>query len=286
MSLKYYFKDKDRLADLLNYKLYEGKEVLSADDISFTDSTTAALLGNLDSKVIEAIERHRDVIALVRLPRYDGDPKDRYIMIGLENQSTIDQCMPLRAFEYDYLTYRDQSRALKDSKSHAPLIPATSLIFYCGDKRWEGPNSLLGMMDVHKDALSILSEHLCNLINIRELEYHRLNNEENKKFIEIVQAFYDGTLEQVECPVLSLDVAVLAATLIGNPDLLLKVEQEEGEVNMCLALEKILNEREAKGKAEAIKSIMKNLKLTFEQAVKALSVPESEYETYRSLIAA
>ena len=41
---------------------------------------------------------------------------------------------------------------------------------------------------------------------------------------------------------------------------------------------------EARGKAEALIQLMKNLKLTFEQALTALSVPEIEWDGYRKLV--
>ena len=40
-----------------------------------------------------------------------------------------------------------------------------------------------------------------------------------------------------------------------------------------------------KGKAEALVNLMKNFKLSFEQALSGLSIPESEWEDYRKLVA-
>ena len=48
--------------------------------------------------------------------------------------------------------------------------------------------------------------------------------------------------------------------------------------------EKGVSDGEVKGKAEALIQLMKNLKLTFEQALTALSVPEIEWDGYRKLV--
>ena len=39
-----------------------------------------------------------------------------------------------------------------------------------------------------------------------------------------------------------------------------------------------------KGKAEDLVNLMKNFKLSFEQALSGLSIPESEWEDYRKLV--
>ena len=48
--------------------------------------------------------------------------------------------------------------------------------------------------------------------------------------------------------------------------------------------EKGLSDGEARGKAKDLIQLMKNLKLTFEQALTALSVPEIEWDDYRKLV--
>ena len=63
----------------------------------------------------------------------------------------------------------------------------------------------------------------------------------------------------------------------------------EKEVNMCNYSDFVWNKGEKagvkKGKAEALVNLMKNFKLSFEQALSGLSIPESEWEDYRKLVA-
>ena len=44
------------------------------------------------------------------------------------------------------------------------------------------------------------------------------------------------------------------------------------------------DEGRKEGKAEALQNLMKNLKLTFEEAVNSLSIPEAEWAEYRTLV--
>ena len=302
ISLKYFFKNKERLADLLNYYLYGGKQAIHATDIFYLDTEYAMFLGERTSEIFEAIKKYRDVVVLVKLPDRKNNPKDCYIIVGLENQSKVDYRMLFRIYEYNYLTYKQQTINLGPDDAFYP-IPVVTLVLYCGDRPWNKPKSLFDMMKVHEDVRDILDVIHCLVIDIRDIDIQLLHNEENKKFIEIVQAFYNGTLDEVKCPTLPKDVAILVAVLIGEESFLSKIEKEESEeIDMCQAFKRSMSESMAEGeargremgrsegeihgKAEAIKSIMQNLKYTFEQAVKVVSVPESEYETYRSLIAA
>lgn len=56
------------------------------------------------------------------------------------------------------------------------------------------------------------------------------------------------------------------------------------EVKMCTYSEFVENRGIKKGKAEALLNLMRKLKMTLEQALNTLSIPESEWEDYRTLI--
>ena len=63
----------------------------------------------------------------------------------------------------------------------------------------------------------------------------------------------------------------------------------EKEVNMCNYSDFVENrgrkEGRMEGKAEALVNLMKNFKLSIEQALKGLSIPESEWDEYRKMVA-
>ena len=59
----------------------------------------------------------------------------------------------------------------------------------------------------------------------------------------------------------------------------------EKESNMCNYSDFVENRGRKKGKAEDLVNLMKKLKLSVEQAMDTLSIPESEWEEYRRLVA-
>ena len=58
----------------------------------------------------------------------------------------------------------------------------------------------------------------------------------------------------------------------------------EKESNMCNYSEFVENRGRKEGKAEALVNLMKKLKLSVEQAMDTLSIPESEWDDYRKLV--
>ena len=83
-------------------------------------------------------------------------------------------------------------------------------------------------------------------------------------------------------------VNLIKATL--NIDIQTNSNQEE--INMCQAVEEwkqeLLDEGEKlginKGKAEDLICLMQNFKMSLEQALKGLNIPESEWTKYRMLV--
>ena len=61
-------------------------------------------------------------------------------------------------------------------------------------------------------------------------------------------------------------------------------EDEKGVAAMCKVMEDMRNEEAKKTKVIDIENLMKNLKLTVEQAMDALSIPQSQRSTYAGLV--
>lgn len=60
--------------------------------------------------------------------------------LGIENQSSIDENMPIRIMGYDYATYR---ASISNGKPTAPVI---TIVLNFTETRWNKPTNLLGLM--------------------------------------------------------------------------------------------------------------------------------------------
>lgn len=99
LILKDFFKRKDYFADLINAMLFHGKGDFHGNECVLYDSngTTHVVLDD----IVIGLGRERDILMMVYI---DGIS----LIIGLENQSTVDYTMPFRVFVYDMMTYYRQ----------------------------------------------------------------------------------------------------------------------------------------------------------------------------------
>ena len=87
---------------------------------------------------------------------------------------------------------------------------------------------------------------------------------------------------------------LISGLSIGEKGAVLKSEFEtdlparlrEKEGNMCNYSEFVENRGRKEGKAEDLVNLMKNLKWNLEQALRGLSIPESEWDDYREMVKA
>ena len=78
-------------------------------------------MSGFNDKALKTYERRRNVVK-----RYETE--DCCFYLGIENQSTVDNTMPIRTIVYDDFQYNNQ---LKNKEAY----PMLSIIFYHGDDK-------------------------------------------------------------------------------------------------------------------------------------------------------
>ena len=168
--IKKLFKNKENFADLFNATIFHGKQVIKADklieinteDIHIEDKTTEEL---------EITKKYRDLTMLY---------KDRVlqIVLGCEDQSTVDYSMPIRTMLYDALAYEKQRNDLELKQNsegkyyrrkmtkNQKVLPVLTIIFYYGEKQWDGATSLHDMIQWsdEEELQDIVPNYKMNLI--------------------------------------------------------------------------------------------------------------------------
>ena len=112
-----YFKDKTRIADLLNVYLYGGNKIISPQDVSELNPILTKSWWN--DKELKTNVNITDVLFEVKIPvGKENDVKNAYndiqkipIIISIQNQSDISYVMPVRVINADangyYLQWKD-----------------------------------------------------------------------------------------------------------------------------------------------------------------------------------
>ena len=189
---KDYVKDAGVFADIFNYYIYGGRQVILPEQLTERDSTKIALPYGADGAVVP-VQKFRDAQKLYATMT---DGKMEYVLYGAESQAEIHYAMPVKNNLYDALEYagqveeaakshRKEMKRKKEKEASAEeggktpsageflsgfwmedrLIPSITVTIFFGSEEWNGPLSLFEMMDVSDpDVLACMDDYHVRLI--------------------------------------------------------------------------------------------------------------------------
>lgn len=203
---KDYVKDAGVFADIFNYYIYGGRQVILPEQLTERDSTKIALPYGADGAVVP-VQKFRDVQKLYAAMT---DGKMEYVLYGAENQAEIHYAMPVKNNLYDALEYagqveeaakshrkemkrkKEEGEASAEEGGKTPsageflsgfwvddrLIPSITVTIFFGSEEWDGPLSLFEMMDVSDpDVLACMDNY-----HVRLIAPTQMTDEEIMKF--------------------------------------------------------------------------------------------------------
>ena len=141
-------------SDIANVSLFDGREVIKANELKEADPHSFYKTDGLYH------EQARDVA------KYWKRCGMCMAFIGIENQTNISRCMPLRVISYDGGAYRAQLRGSKNE-----LYPAVSLVLYFGTKRkWKFPKRLRQVLTIPDELSPYVNDYKIHVVNVAFLE--------------------------------------------------------------------------------------------------------------------
>lgn len=290
---KDYVKNVDIFADVFNYYIYGGRQVVQPEQLIERDTVKVALPYGADGATIP-VQRFRDAQKLYAAMT---DGKMEYVLYGIENQSEIHYAMAVKNNLYDALEYagqveeaaRSHRKEMKRKKLQGninsgngekvpgsgeflsgfwkedKLIPSVTLTIFFGCEKWDGPLSLFDMMDVSDpDVLSCMDNY-----HVRIIAPAMMTDEEIMKFqssLREVMFFikYSRNKEKLN-EVLGSNQrrfqklekrAVDVIEAITNAGI--KYDEGEVEVDVCQAIQEIREEERRLGELEKSKEAARN----------------------------
>lgn len=231
----------DVFSDIVNVLLFDGKPVLSADELE--DQAPRAVY-KADGKVREI---ERDVAKRWK----NGNV--RIACIGFENQTVADPDMPLRVMGYDGAEYRAQLLA---DQSGASRYPVVTLVLYFGHKKpWDGPLSLKERLNIPDEFVKYINDYKLNLFQIAYLTREQVQL--FKSDFQIVADYFVQMRENGNYIPSSQEIAHVQETLqllsvMTNDHRFEEAfnegkKEEGGHYNMCEVLDRVENRGMAKG---------------------------------------
>lgn len=232
IGLKSYLRNMARYADLWNGGVFCGKQIVKAEELQ----EMTPVRSKSDKQAV--VERTGD---LVMKQNYDGQ---RFAVLSLENQDEID---------YEMLKKDDR------------LFPVATLIVYWGKEEWQGPRSLHDMIDFGEGSTMLSRElrrwipeyplHFLDLSTFEHFEYFRTElrpllelfkrRGSRKKFMEYLEQnkeYWDMNDESWHI--------LGQLTNFKNIDKFIKRKNERGKEEKRMFIDDMIDEAEAKGKAE------------------------------------
>ena len=294
VETKEYVNRPEVFADLFNYLLYDGKQVIKPEELKELDSTSIFISDDKSDKA-SSIQKHRDILKNIVIKE---DKHLTYALIlGIENQTNIHYAMPVRNMEYDAYTYANQvansSRRNLNSKTKGidflsglkredKISPVITLVLYFGQKPWNGPMRLHEMLSTNKEEiLKYVPDYKINLISPVSMKEEEINKFKSN-FWELATFISYGRDKKAMSKLANDDrfrhVDPLVANIANDlTDAKLELnEDEEGKVDMCIALQELSidwkNEGRLEGKNEGMmeksidvaKQMLLKNKLSFE----------------------
>ena len=262
---KTYLSDRKRFADAFNFSVYDGDEVIQADDLKELDTTAIAMPYGADAKA--AVQKYRDLLKLYTAMQ---DERAIYLVLGLEVQALVHYAMPVRGMLYDALNYAHQvteaaasyRKERKDEDTTAKtgltqeeylsgfrkedrLIPVITLTLCLSAEPWDGTKSIHEMLAMEdKRLLRFVQDYKLNLLTPADIaeedfakfrtglgavmQFAKHRNDKDVSWMEGNERF-----EQMDW-----DTASLIKTVTGA-----NIQIEKGEsVNMWAAWENGINQ--------------------------------------------
>lgn len=247
---KDFWRDNEHFADLFNAVLFGGEQVVKPDNLEEMDTDVSGVIMADDYKL--SLGRFRDVVK----KNFNGI---ELVVLGLEIQEHIHYGMPLRTMIYDSLGYLkefdgirkwnkdngvkavDADEFLSGIKKDDRFHPIINIIFYYGEKEWDGPVSLKDMMaDMPERFADLFADYQINLVQMLDSGRLLFHNEDVKILFDVVSNIYKKNIDYIYSKYDGTEVDGELFWMIGkitsNENMLEISKRKKGEsVVMCEA---------------------------------------------------
>ena len=177
-------------------------------------------------------------------------------MIG-DAFSYLKEYKELEAKNKKYKNYKTKHEFLSKFQKTDRLHPIVTICIYYGEDEWDGPRSLIDMLDIPEEFESLISDYKFNLIELRKSELLKFQNEDVKTIFDISRFIYNREYDKINNiykeKTISPELGMVIGSITETQKLIddsLKLEQEGVELNMCKALEELEERGREKGRIE------------------------------------
>lgn len=238
-----------------------GEQVVMPEELEAIKGEAKMIVTDKDDK-LKDVKRYRDIVM-----RWKGEVD--FAVMACENQDKIHYAMPVRVMMYDALSYADQIAILKKEysakkekleseeflsgmKKEDKLCPVITIVFYYGIEEWDASRNLHQMLqgsegeELSEWMKDLIPNYHINLVEAQKLWQegqlktdmqmvlgmlqYRKKKAELQKYMEEHRYFFKNVDSDTRNAIL---------TLLNADKQLKRLREQEGEVDMCQALEEL-----------------------------------------------
>ena len=269
---KQYMKENTVFADAFNFLLYNGENVIQPQTLRELDTAEVVIPFTVDDKgkkQAQAVQKYRDILKMTTVMT---DDKAAYVLFGVEAQTDIHYAMPVRNVIYDALQYGRQvteiSKRNRKNSGQTMAVTDKGLLQHIPDYRIK----LIDPTGIDSDEMDKFHTSL------REVLSYIKYSKDADKLAEYMN--HNQRMEHLE---------VGAAQVIKEvTNTKFQIPKGMEEVNMCEAIEVLMNRRETEGiqlgmtqgKLSLLKDLVDDGTLTVEVAAGKVIMSVEEFEEY------
>ena len=174
------------------------------------------------------------------------------------------------------------------------LHPVISLCVYYGEDPWDGPLCLTDMLEIPERVRPMVSDYKMNLLQLRASETCNFQDPEVDAVFDISRSIYERDYQRINTVYKNRNITSELGIVIGAItqsqkliDHALESERKGGQVNMCTALEELMNEGRREGRLEGIQATISTCKsfnaskdITVKNLMKVFSLSEEDAAGY------
>lgn len=294
VAVRQWLSDKERFADLFNGTVFQGEEVVLAEDLEEQKGESSLIVTD-KNKNEKAVQKYRDIVM-----RWNG--KLNLAVLAVETQDKLHYAMPVRNMVYDGLDYAEQVR--KVQKEHKgkytiseeflsgfnkedKIYPVITLVFYYDTKEWDAAKDLYDMMgladEIKKHPLlkQYIPNYHINLVDVGRIETGKrfrtdlhevlgmLRYREDKEGLQKYMSDHEPYFSNLD-----KDSYYAIGSFLQSKRLLKKIEEnnrkgKEMRLDMCKALEELYADGIEQGKRDTAINL-KKMGMTVDQIAQAV----------------
>ena len=273
---KKFMRDNAHFADVVNYFVFGGRQIVLPDDLSPLD--TAEVVVPYGNGARSPVQKYRDTAKLWSVMT---DDRAVYVILGAENQTDVHYAMPVRSGLYDFLNYAGQvseagkryrKKAQKENGSairltsgeylsgfrkEDKLIPVITLVVFFSNTKWDGPMTIHEMLNTQdRQILDLVQDYKIHLVAAAGIPYEdfikfRTDLGPVLQFIK-----YSDDKDKLDETKNNIDrfrrmnpESVELINAVTGSDLKIVVN-EEGKVDVCKAINEMRSESRNEGRIE------------------------------------